>query len=376
MTWLVASKDYSEIFFLQKTHPIMDPPSTSDQILGSADFDPPTSKTPQTTTITTKEHKSSNRYEHPWKKQKVSSQYSSGSMCRYKPSENKRRSNHKHRTSTNSNHNNSNNVKNKQLKKSDVKPWWIGQTIIIGVDEQSRVATIRDYDTDKKLTHIWFKDDNYYKDVDLLTLDWEICAPLIDSLPFIPDNDWIPTYWKLKQRVMVRFDGDGQQYAAIIDGYDPISRRHHICYGKTHEWIWATTERVELYRDGKWYNDLIETERKELKFRDGPVPPPWDPVPYGLDKMFAVRSREMENKRRKDKDYIPPDNYNCIEDKEDMYHYVYSKYNHKHKKSKQSSRKKKIVQDQVKNADNMVIDEYNDGDDDKNDVDIRVCYIL
>ena len=32
------------------------------------------------------------------------------------------------------------------------------------------------------------------------------------------------------------------------NGYDPISRRHHVNYGDTSEWLWCTKKRVTIYK--------------------------------------------------------------------------------------------------------------------------------
>ena len=260
----------------------------------------------------------------PNKKRKIS-QFTSQSIIHHnKSSENKR----KHKYRTNSKHKNT--KISGIIKKEDIEPWWIGQKLIVQVYPKStltkiikiskhchkiknkskltkgQLATIRDYDPKRKLTHIWFEtEDNNYEDVNLSKLeDWDKNTTKLSiiKLPFIPHNDWIPKYWKIKQRVMVKFDGkygNGQKYAAFIDGYDPISRRHHINYGDTHEWIWANTQRVQSLKATKC-DPYIEQKLKDFKInQDEPIPPPWNPIPYGLDEIFEIRSREIEENRHR-----------------------------------------------------------------------------
>ena len=155
------------------------------------------------------------------------------------------------------------------------------------------------------------------------------------------------------QRVMVRFDGDfgrGLKYAAYIDGYDPASRRYHVNYGDTTEWIWADAQRCEAYL-GKKCEAYLEGKRQRSTLRSTLIstnsagrsrnafsvsdlevllselevlqiimtsgfslfcfvtrfrflrkgiqqmPPPWEPELYGLDDSFTARSVELEKKR-------------------------------------------------------------------------------
>ena len=197
--------------------------------------------------------------------------------------------------------------------KKQVEPWWIGQRLMIQIpdpsngEEVGREATIRDYDPRRRLTHIWYETENHnYENVNLLKMtDWDLPnnKPLHEQIDFVPDNEWIPPfYFKMKQRVLVRFDGKygaGSQFAAFVDGYDPISRRHHVNYGDTTEWLWATKERVAKFKSE--CDQYIEEKRKKfVRNRDEVAAPPWNPTPYGLDESFAARSVQIEKVRLED----------------------------------------------------------------------------
>eukprot|EP01084_Bolivina_argentea_P026341 48978_1 len=265
----------------------------------------------------------------PHKKRKISSQKSKSIHYATRSQSNKNKNNSKKRrlnnnTNSSRNNKNKNNTKKSSLAllRDKVEPWWIGQRIIVQIHNNNnnasnnskksknftinkhynkigRFATIRDYNPLTQLSHIWFEtQDNNFENVDLLKLeDWDIPndKPIHKQIEFVPNNQWIPPKWKMKQRVLVKFDGKygmGHQFAAFIDGYDPISRRHHINYGDTTEWIWARKERVEIFK-GKCDNYI---EEKLLRFvidRDEVEAPPWNPIPYGLDETFELRSKEI-----------------------------------------------------------------------------------
>ena len=190
--------------------------------------------------------------------------------------------------------------------KSLVKPWSIGQRILVHCDHESkpRPATIRDYDSSRKTTQLWFETkEHHFENVDLLSLSsWDVPSPprpLSKQLDFVPSTDWQPIIWRLGQRVLVRFDGKigrGQHFAAFVDGYDPRSRRHHVNYGDTSEWVWATKQRVCAH-DEKLDEHL---ERKLNAFRAKQCKiqaPPFEPAMYGLDESFVAKSRHIEAQR-------------------------------------------------------------------------------
>ena len=194
-----------------------------------------------------------------------------------------------------------------------VEPWWIGQRLIIQIPDHTkngkeigREATIRDYDCNKKLSHIWYEtENNHYENINLLEMtDWNIPnnKPLHKQIEFVPNDEWIPIYYKMKQRVLVRFDGrfgNGSQFAAFVDGYDPISRRHHVNYGDTTEWLWATKERVMVFK--KKCDEYIEEKiKKFVRNQDEMIAPPWNPMPYGLTPSFAIKSVQIEKIRLED----------------------------------------------------------------------------
>lgn len=213
--------------------------------------------------------------------------------------------------------------------KEDVTPWSFGQHIVLSVqdDDDSNdsdsdsesdtvkrhkaaavafsTATIRDYDPKTKLSHIWHETkDHKFEDVDLLHLeDWDIATtkPLSEQMQFVPDDEWIPVNWEMGQRVSVKFDGKfgrGLEFTAFIDGFDPQSRRHHINYGDTTEWIWATRDRVAVY-DGECEQYVEELRREFKRTQKCRAPPPWNPKLYGLSGSFTARSRELEKRRIK-----------------------------------------------------------------------------
>eukprot|EP01083_Nonionella_stella_P283059 963349_1 len=106
----------------------------------------------------------------------------------------------------------------------------------------------------------------------------------------------------LLQRVQVLYR-DGKWYTAFIDGYDPVSRRHHINYGDTKEWLWTTKERIKPINIR--IMDHVEDIRTEIELNGNyAIPPKWSPEPYDLDESFAVYSEKLNHETINNNDNI------------------------------------------------------------------------
>ena len=192
------------------------------------------------------------------------------------------------------------------IDRPSLAPWSIGCRIRLLFEYGFwNTASIRDYDVERKTTHLWFDTpSHHFEDVDLARLSsWDVDLPPRRQLLFVPHALWVPPEWPLGQRVMVTFDGivgRGRKYVAFVDGYDSVSRRHHVDYGDTTEWLWATDDRVSDY--GQPCDDYIES--KLQLFRRNPTelarkPPPFEPELYGLAQCFIAESIEIERRRNK-----------------------------------------------------------------------------
>merc|ERR1712187_549033 len=102
---------------------------------------------------------------------------------------------------------------------------------------------IKDYDVEDKKVQVWYdNDESTFEWVDLSYLNnWnvadtkKICEYSMDYKykikDFIPKKyDFEPIKYDLLQRIIVKYR-DNNWYTAFIDGFDPLSRRHHIQYG-------------------------------------------------------------------------------------------------------------------------------------------------
>ena len=226
-----------------------------------------------------------------------------------------------------------------------VKPWWIGQRIVCETEQRDKLmATIKDYFESSNSVQLWYdNEESTYEKVQLdKLLNWTVAntlliseyhtlnakvgeiqndkkkkskklkkkklkskdtkdskeqfedRPLYKIIDVIPDKiDWKPMHFEMLQRVKILYR-DGQWYTAFIDGYDPISRRHHVNYGDTAEWLWATKERIKRFK--MRIMDHAETLRSRIESRqEFAEPPPWDPEPYGLDERWEEYSRMLED---------------------------------------------------------------------------------
>ena len=202
--------------------------------------------------------------------------------------------------------------------KLKVKPWWIGQRIVCETEQRVKLtATIKDYFESTKSVQLWYdNEESTFETVQLdKLLNWTVADTLRISeyhtlnggtgkrkkgkgrqfkiIDFIPrQNGWRPLNLEMLQRVKVLYR-DGQWYTAFVDGYDPISRRHHINYGDTAEWLWATKDRIKPVRFK--IADHAEALRSQIESNQHfAAPPPWDPEPYGLDGEFERVSLRMD----------------------------------------------------------------------------------
>jgi len=219
--------------------------------------------------------------------------------------------------------------------KKKVKPWWIGQRIVCETEQREKLsATIKDYVAATGSVQLWYdNEESTFETVQLdKLLNWTVADTLkiseypalngpkrkkkgrkseygTDSLPkykiidFIPrKHEWRPMEIEMCQRVKVLYRDD-QWYTAFIDGFDPISRRHHVNYGDTAEWLWATPQRIKPIRFK--IADHAEVLRSQIESKQQfAKPPPWDPEPYGLDERFERWSRKMVRHREGDEDWL------------------------------------------------------------------------
>ena len=194
-----------------------------------------------------------------------------------------------------------------------VKGYWIGQRIIVETENGTKLkARIKDYYSDTQQVQIWF--DNADSTFETRKLEnWVFKVPdtmkineylnvgkltrgkykIIDYIPDGKDYKFKPMKIELLQRVSVLYRDDNE-YTAFIDGYDPISRRHHINYGDTSEWCWLHKDRVKPIK----YAILkhAEEKRREIALsKKFAIPPPWDPEPYGMDKNWAQWSKRLDS---------------------------------------------------------------------------------
>ena len=116
---------------------------------------------------------------------------------------------------------------------------------------------------------------------------------IIDYIPDGKDDEFEAMKIELLQKVSVLYRDDNF-YDGFIDGFDPISRRHHIVYNNgSSQWIWLNEKNVKMIeRD---LSDKAEEMLKAIKSsQEFATPPPWDPAPYGMDGSWEERSREIE----------------------------------------------------------------------------------
>eukprot|EP00483_Globobulimina_turgida_P012294 UN12316 len=144
--------------------------------------------------------------------------------------------------------------------KSKVKGWWIGQRITAETQEGKKITgRIKDYFVGSDKVQIWYdNDESTFETVKLSELlNWNVPDTYkISEYHILKDLkykiiDHIPMSYKFKvmdldllQRVQILYR-DGKWYTAFVDGYDPVSRRHHVNYGDTTEWLWATLKRIK-----------------------------------------------------------------------------------------------------------------------------------
>ena len=95
------------------------------------------------------------------------------------------------------------------------------------------------------------------------------------------------------QRVEVLLDED-RNCTGFVDGYDPISRRHHVNYGDICEWLWASPQRIKMI-SSKMLDHVEKIRSHMIKNKKCAIPPPFDPTPYELNKGFASYSKKMMN---------------------------------------------------------------------------------
>ena len=203
--------------------------------------------------------------------------------------------------------------------KKQVKGWWIGQRIVVEtVDGIKMTARIKDWCSESKRSQVWY--DNDESTFEWLRLDhlkhWTVPDALkicdyakqykvgkdckYKILDFIPQtNGFVPMEIDLLQRVSVLYR-DGNWYTAFIDGYCRQSRRHHVHYGDTSEWMWISKQRCKaitgpIMENAEMLRSEIEANGKYA------VPPPFDPQPYGLDKSFVKQSKSKTKTKSKKK---------------------------------------------------------------------------
>jgi len=83
----------------------------------------------------------------------------------------------------------------------------------------------------------------------------------------------------------VRVLWNGEYYVGRVNGYDPRSRRTHVVYGNTSEWLWAVSNHVQPY-DGK-VNPILESmQLPPLEL------PPFNLKEYNLDEDFFSKKLE------------------------------------------------------------------------------------
>jgi len=203
--------------------------------------------------------------------------------------------------------------------KKRVKPYWIGQRIAAETDNARTETTetltgrIKDYFVATRRVQIWY--DNEDSTFENIELDKLLCWTVPDTLLIseyltynsrwkYQTNDFIPTDCEFKpmqvamlQRVSVRFRRHAW-YTALVDGYDSVSRRHHVNYGETSEWMWLHPTRVRLIKK-RLTPDLEALRTRISRSQRFAVAPPWDPEPYGLDKKWAEFSKQLENLKLK-----------------------------------------------------------------------------
>merc|ERR1712129_387399 len=110
---------------------------------------------------------------------------------------------------------------------------------------------------------------------------------------------FIPMDIAMLQRVSVLYR-DGDWYTAFVDGFCPQSRRHHVNYGDTSEWRWVVESQVKLI-DGQILENIEEKRTEIVKSGKFAVPPPFDPMPYGLDDSFVKQSKAKSSKTKSKK---------------------------------------------------------------------------
>eukprot|EP01083_Nonionella_stella_P194019 715909_1 len=172
---------------------------------------------------------------------------------------------------------------------NEINPWLIGQTI---VSNRNETAVIKDYDCNTKLTQIieTLGDQHFVSRICLTNqTEWRAKETVFE----LPSSEFVPPTFKKHQLIHVRYD-DGEWYDAVVDGYDPISRRHHVDYGDCSEWIWATKQKIKR---------IAATDNAEIKQKINTSTPsivtscPFDPVSYGLPEEFTAISQRIENER-------------------------------------------------------------------------------
>ena len=87
---------------------------------------------------------------------------------------------------------------------------------------------------------------------------------------FVPKNcnEWIPI--RLNNGDYVEVNNNGILMKGYINGYDKISKRHHIIYGnKMSQWIWATQFNLKILNKNTNRNSVSSISSR-------PKPPPFD----------------------------------------------------------------------------------------------------
>eukprot|EP01084_Bolivina_argentea_P024154 45063_1 len=183
--------------------------------------------------------------------------------------------------------------------KACVRPWWIGQYIVVETQSGSQMkGEIKDYCVSTDRVQIWYDNDEMtFEWIELSNLlNWKVSSTRrISSYDTsVPSSvSYKPLPLDLLQRVSVLYRGK-EWYTAFIDGFDPISRRHHINYGDTSQWIWTHKKNIKPLPSGVKILKHVEAMRSEIKSKKKYVlPPPFDPIPYELSPKWTAKSIQM-----------------------------------------------------------------------------------
>jgi len=109
-----------------------------------------------------------------------------------------------------------------------------------------------------------------------------------EHVPLAPPNlpkGFEPPEWAKKRGQAVRVLWNGDYYVGRVNGYDPRSRRTHVVYGNTSEWLWAVSNHVQPY-EGKINPVLESMQLPPLEL------PPFNLKEYNLEEDFFVKKLE------------------------------------------------------------------------------------